>query len=576
MLWIIVFVIFVVILFIWLGVIFYQRRVSQKIDFLEQEKNKLLDPNLEEDFLKLNQANPSGESLMNLNSLERTYERLKNRKLVDLETFFFEAEDANNKFQFLQGNKKVSNLENKLNEIKSEITKIKKSLKKIKDVQQSDKKLVDVINTGLTEAKRQILAKSYAYGPAQDNLEHRVAHIDESFDNAHQIYLSGDYSKAKVLFDTIQQELSDLDKDMQGIEASYDQLSKIFPEQIAEIKDSYTKMKDSGYRFIDDDFDNQILNLENLIDQTIQLLTQAAIKDVKNNCQEIVKEIDDLYTILEREYKSRHNVQKIKDEIYQFIVHADRQNRTLSETVFEASNHFVLRRDENKKVSDFGILIEDIRLNYNRDLQKAIDKEAVYSVVFRDLELWRKQLKEIEKKQIQIAKNITENYVEVKQIKQSLLADDSALKVIARYIEKENLPGVPKDYEEFYIMVSKELNKAKKIVTEKVIDVEELDKTVRLLEEDLPTLADKTKEVVKNSRLTEILIQNSIQYQKDNPEITKAIEQAQKVYSQQYDYEETVNILAKQLELIKPGSFQDLVNNYNDRGKLKIQLSERS
>jgi septation ring formation regulator len=277
---------------------------------------------------------------------------------------------------------------------------------------------------------------------------------------------------------------------------------------------------------------------------------------------------------LEREYKSRHTVKNNKDDLYQFIIHADRQNRALNETIYQAAKHFVLRDDEEKKVTDLSSQIEEIRLNYNRDLQKVVDKEAVYSVVNRDLELWRKQLTEIEENQVLIGADIEKKYDKVEQLAKNLLEDDSALKVIARYVEKENLSGVPRDYQEFYLVVSHELKKARDLLNEPKVDVEQADKVLRLLQEDLETLAKKTNELIKSSRLTEILIQNAIQYQKNNPSITEAIERAKEVYQQDCDYEQAVEIIAKELELIKPGTFQEIANNYNDQDQLKIQLNK--
>lgn len=572
--WIIIFIVFILMLLVWLGVIFYQRRISLKIDTLDQEKGKLLDPNIEEKFAKLNQTNPTGESLATLNQLQQSYERLKNRQFVDLETFFFEAEDTNNKFQFIQGNRKISELENKLTELRRESTEIQQALSKFQDVQIIGKDLIEGINSEITDVKRSILSKGYAYGPAHDNLERRLAKIDEGFDNAQQVYLGGDYAKAKPLLETISHELADLKNDLKEIEFLYGKLNKTFPDQIQEIKDTYEKMKKTGYQFIDDDFENQVLLLENLVEETVDLLTQAAISDVQINCEQLNEQIDQLYTILEREYKSRHVVQKNKDDVYQFIIHADRQNRALNETIYQASNHFVLHDNEAKKITDLSSQIEDIRLNYNRNLQKVIDKEAVYSVINRDLELWRKQLTKIEEDQVQIGTEIEKKYDKVEQLAKNLLEDDSALKVIARYVEKENLSGVPQDYQEFYLVVSHELKKARKLLNETRVDVEQAEKVLNLLQEDLETLARKTNEMIKSSRLTEILIQNAIQYQENNPSVTDAIERAKEVYQQDCDYEQAVEIIAKELEMIKPGTFQEIANNYNDQDQLKIQLNK--
>lgn len=572
--WIIVFVIFIIILLVWLGVIFYQRRVNLRIAALDQEKAHLLDPHLDEEFTKLEQENPTGESLVNLNQWQQAYAQLKNRKLVDLETFFFEAEDANNKFQFLQGRRKIAELEKKLTEAKDSLAKIQTAVAKIQSTQDQAKNLMNQINEALSTVKRKILSQGYAYGPAQDNLEHRLAKIDENYDQVQQIYLGGDYAKARDKFATVNREIADLNQDMEKIAQLYERLSKTFPEQLQEIKTTYAKFRNLGYCFIDDDFDDQLLTLENSLDQTIELLTQAAVTDIQQNCTQIAQKIDNLYTVLQREYNSRRQVQRDKAELYQFIVHAERQNRSLRDTVYQGANLFVIAEQITKKVADLEIKVEDIRLNYNRDLQKIFDKEAVFSVVNRNFELDRKQLTEIENNQVKIADQIAQDYRDVATFKKALLMDESALKVIVRYIEKENLPGVPQDYQEFYAVVSNELKKFHQLLQDDQIDLGAVRKVAALLREDLEDLAVRTNEIVKNSRLTEILIQNVIQHQDQRPEVAAKINQAKQVYAQKYDYEASTSILAKELELIKPGAFQEIVDNYDNHDQLNLNLNE--
>lgn len=572
--WIIVFVIFIIILLVWLGVIFYQRRVNLRIAALDQEKAHLLDPHLDEEFTKLEQENPTGESLVNLNQWQQAYAQLKNRKLVDLETFFFEAEDANNKFQFLQGRRKIAELEKKLTEAKDSLAKIQTAVAKIQSTQDQAKDLMNQINEALSTVKRKILSQGYAYGPAQDNLEHRLAKIDENYDRVQQIYLGGDYAKARDKFATVNREIADLNQDMEKIAQLYERLSKTFPEQLQEIKTTYAKFRNLGYCFIDDDFDDQLLTLENSLDQTIELLTQAAVTDIQQNCTQIAQKIDNLYTVLQREYNSRRQVQRDKAELYQFIVHAERQNRSLRDTVYQGANLFVIAEQITKKVADLEIKVEDIRLNYNRDLQKIFDKEAVFSVVNRNFELDRKQLTEIENNQVKIADQIAQDYRDVATFKKALLMDESALKVIVRYIEKENLPGVPQDYQEFYAVVSNELKKFHQLLQDDQIDLGAVRKVAALLREDLEDLAVRTNEIVKNSRLTEILIQNVIQHQDQRPEVAAKINQAKQVYAQKYDYEASTSILAKELELIKPGAFQEIVDNYDNHDQLNLNLNE--
>lgn len=572
--WIIVFVIFIIILLVWLGVIFYQRRVNLRIAALDQEKAHLLDPHLDEEFTKLEQENPTGESLVNLNQWQQAYAQLKNRKLVDLETFFFEAEDANNKFQFLQGRRKIAELEKKLTEAKDSLAKIQTAVAKIQSTQDQAKDLMNQINEALSTVKRKILSQGYAYGPAQDNLEHRLAKIDENYDQVQQIYLGGDYAKARDKFATVNREIADLNQDMEKIAQLYERLSKTFPEQLQEIKTTYAKFRNLGYCFIDDDFDDQLLTLENSLDQTIELLTQAAVTDIQQNCTQIAQKIDNLYTVLQREYNSRRQVQRDKAELYQFIVHAERQNRSLRDTVYQGANLFVIAEQITKKVADLEIKVEDIRLNYNRDLQKIFDKEAVFSVVNRNFELDRKQLTEIENNQVKIADQIAQDYRDVATFKKALLMDESALKVIVRYIEKENLPGVPQDYQEFYAVVSNELKKFHQLLQDDQIDLGAVRKVAALLREDLEDLAVRTNEIVKNSRLTEILIQNVIQHQDQRPEVAAKINQAKQVYAQKYDYEASTSILAKELELIKPGAFQEIVDNYDNHDQLNLNLNE--
>ena len=133
---------------------------------------------------------------------------------------------------------------------------------------------------------------------------------------------------------------------------------------------------------------------------------------------------------------------------------------------------------------------------------------------------------------------------------------------------------MPQDYQEFYLVVNNELKKFHNLLQTDKINLTDIKKVANMLQEDLLSLADRTNEIVKNSRLTEILIQNVIQHQSKRPEVTTKINQAKQIYSKKYDYEASMNILAKELELIKPGAFQEIIDNYDDHDQLNLKLNE--
>ena len=135
-------------------------------------------------------------------------------------------------------------------------------------------------------------------------------------------------------------------------------------------------------------------------------------------------------------------------------------------------------------------------------------------------------------------------------LKEELIQMEQAVHNCKRQLIRENLPGVPTEYDEFYHYVSnlvqtlgEELSRPK-LKMEKIYDIK------AICDEELKNLEEKTEEVIDQANLTEALAQKLYQYRDNHPEVNQVIAQGMKLFNEDYDYESSLRVIRNKLNHI--------------------------
>ena len=92
--------------------------------------------------------------------------------------------------------------------------------------------------------------------------------------------------------------------------------------------------------------------------------------------------------------------------------------------------------------------------------------------------------------------------------------------------------------------------------------MEDITKQLLIVQSDLETLEEKTNDVKDSAQLAERLLQYANRLREDNVEVEVAVQKAQKLFDESYDYSASLETIATVLDKVEPGSYKRLEDNY--------------
>ena len=155
------------------------------------------------------------------------------------------------------------------------------------------------------ELRKDILANSFEYGAAIDQVEDQLASMESDFEEAKNLSSQGDHVEAKRVLSKIRMSLGNLQKRLKPLKEGYHQLEVVFQDQLKELSDAYKKMISEKYYLTSVDVLGRIKEVHDEIDGARKLLAETKVNELAKENKKISGEIDDLYDVLAKEYKAR-------------------------------------------------------------------------------------------------------------------------------------------------------------------------------------------------------------------------------------------------------------------------------
>ena len=137
---------------------------------------------------------------------------------------------------------------------------------------------------------------------------------------------------------------------------------------------------------------------------------------------------------------------------------------------------------------------------------------------------------------------------------QMLQKYSTKLRTTRRQVEQLNLPGLPKDYLNYFFGVSDEIKRLADELQKYKVNMDEVTKQLIIVESDLETLGEKTNDIRDSVELTERLQQYANRFS-DEPKIAAAAAKSQEEFNK-FNYTTSLETIATALEKVEPGSYK--------------------
>lgn len=546
-------------------VAFFMRRKNQdRLEELEKRKIALFDLPVLEEVDSVKKMHLVGQSQNTFREWNQKWIDISTISFAELESLIFEIENLNETFRLMKVKDAIEEAELTLVNMESEVEEIRKGLSDLKESEVRNSEAVQEALDAYEAISESVTTDSDKYGVSYKELEKQIQNVERDFTQFVALNTAGDPMEARTVLEKAEKKTYEIQKVIDEVPPLFETLDKVFPKQLKEIKDGYETMKKDHYVFENDIVQTNVDKLDGKVRSTLMNLEKLEVENVGKLNNEIAKEIDQLYDVMQKEIEARHYVTENKTTLVNFLEHADKNNHLLLIELDTVSQSYVLNNNELGKVRGFQAQMEEMQKEYDAIEDKLKNKNAVFSQVAAFYRESLDQLKDIEEEQIETGQSIKDFAPRERNAIKKIDDYELELRTLKRHIEKQRLPGIPSSYLEFFFVAGERIEELSRELNKIRIDMNHIDRLVGLCEEDIATLNEKTNNLIDSAALTEQMIQYANRFRFSHPEIKNAIDRSLSLFSREHLYQDALDTISEAIERIEPGVTERIRKYYYD------------
>ena len=551
--------ILVIVLLLLLGIVWFQRRAIQQISELQAVSAHLSKQPLAANLKKAQQMQLVGDARDQLTKLQKEYDQLApaikrlNKQGEDLRA-------AVKTSQLVTINSAISDYREAIEKASKQADRLQKQLQTLHQQEENHHEAVDQLKQRYQQYHQQLDDKSFEYGETTDQLNERLADLEDRYAKFTDLTTKGDLEAAQEILTDLQTDNQEFDDLLKKVPQLYKPLVAEFPDQLAELRSGYETLTKQHYHFTEKKLGQKIDQLQAKLTQTVKQLNDLQVDVVEQSNQDLSTEIDHLYDIMQKELDAKPEAQHLMKVMGEFISHARRQNDELTKELKRLNLSYTFNNNEIEAARRLDERIKTIDKDYQRDAQAIKDDQALYSQILASQKANQQELTAVEEKQREINDEVAKLQTDEQRAKKMLQRYSVDIRTIKRQVEQLNLPGLSTDYLDYFKGVSDEIKKLAAALGQYKVDMDDVTKQLIMVEADLETLHTKTNDLRDSVELTERLLQNSNRFPNDET-VEKAAQEARQLFSE-YEYAKSLEKIGTALEEVEPGSFKRLEDSY--------------
>lgn len=558
---IIIGIILIILFFLWY-MWFLQKRNASTLNNYKDRTDELKKAQLDDKIEKLEKMKLSGASDDRYNQLKVEYHKQTDDIFSDILTQIRAAEYKNTEFKVFGSAKDLKKLNTEMNDFETKISEVSQGFDELLASNELNATHSEELQHQYQTLRKQVLTQSFSYGPATDKLEDELSEIANLLDKEKELTTKGDHIEASQCLDDVKLKLGLITDQLKIIEPLYHDLNEVFPGQVDEIKFVYQKLDKQHFQFTDD-IVQLLSDVQHEIDESNQKLGDLNFDAVNTNNEDIKQRIDDLYESLTLEIDGKRDVLKDQKPVLDYINHAVFQHNRLDKRIQKLQEHYILPDKTLDTFKNNFNTLNEVRNEYDADIQSIADKKVVFSQVKSDFKDIVKKLDEIETSEKTMNDDLNQMLSSEQISINSVDEYAKRLEIQKKMMEQLRLNGLPDDYLDYFYMVYDEINKLYDELDADKINMEDISKQVIVTQEDLDNLVEKTSKLKYNVELAEKLLQYANRYDNKNPEFTDQLDHARSLFDDDYNYDDAVDVISKALEGVEAGSVDRIKETIN-------------
>lgn len=548
-----------------MAMLLINRRQLRDIEELDNELGNMEDLHLERAIGKLNQMELAGESLATLNTWKKSYQKAA-ELFPEIQRLIEDGADENARYRLVKSHQSIKQARELVDSVSEDVKNSSDVFTQLLESNRENKAQYDELMQSYREIRKEILADSFDYSVALEEIENRLSAMEEDFAQAKNLSAQGDHVEAKRVLSKIRADLTALKTKLPEVKEDQHDLQTVFADQLDEIAAGYKEMRDAKYGFGSLDVMLEIRQSNDQIDRSLAALAQLDLEETSKGMKKVEKEIKTLYGILEKEYKARPFVEKNQDKLQRLLTHQQTVSQQLIKKLRHIDESYELTHGELDESRELEREVHKMDSDYIRASQRIADGRAVYSEVQDD---WIKilgRLQEIGKRQQELSEAVDGLYEAEEVAQRSIKEFKQQVSLVYRHLSRQNLPGIPEGFLQMYTLVINEISKTSGELNQVRINMEKISEELVQISDDVDRLQREAEDIISSANLFELTMQYSNKFL-DNETVVRARRNAMKLYDRDYNYKDALDTIATAVERAEPGSYQRIENAYYQEQK---------
>lgn len=503
----------------------------------------------------------AGESLTTLNTWRKSYQEAMTQKIPEVQHLIDEAAEKNTSYHIFKARKNIKKAQEIIKPTLEDAKNTKDVFTDLLESNRENQIQYDALIKSYRATRKMILADSFDYGSALDQIENELTAMESDFDEAKNLSSQGDHVEAKRVLTKIKMDLTSLKEQLPKIKEAQHQLDTVFQDQLRELSAAYKEMISKKFYFADADILGQIKKIHDKIEKARGLLADLKVDKLGESNKEIAKDIDDLYNVLAKEYKARPFVEKNQSKMLALISHQQIASKKLVEKLRHIDESYELTHGELAESRKLEQEVNDMNRQYTVDTQNIADGKGVYSEIQDSWLAMLDRIRQIDDEQKTMAEDVDGLYDSENVANDSIKQFKQEVSLVYRRLQRRKLPGDPESFVQMYTLVVNEIGHVSEELSRVRINMEKISDELIQISDDVERLKREADDIINSANLVELTVQYSNRYA-EKEAIKKAQEKATRLYQYDYNYKEALDVIATAIEKVEPGSYQRIENSY--------------
>lgn len=555
-------IVIAIIIAIFIVFFIFKKQHQNNIVELKERKKELLEGLPTQRLDKVKKMDISGKSKAYAESLENIWEQILSGRNITVENHLFLAEQTNQRYQFKATRDYQQLAHEELQDIDDDLLKLSNSLEELINREEANAHRIHEIEKKYESVRKRLLDNSLSYGQAVDALEGKLADMEKEFEHFEKVTKWGDHEEARSVIIQLNEMIVDMQSYLNDVPKVLSTITEDFYPQLEEISESYTTLVNKGFVFNGSPIPEEVKEVDEKISILDELMGELKITEGRQLSQEIAEDIDNLYERMEIEVDASVEVDELIPSVQKAIYYLREEVRVLFFEIDRVSQSYVLIHNESDQIHDLKDSVEFLEGKFQKTIDNLENNFTPYSEVLKTLTLIKNELIQLNDTKNDVTDQLySYRDVEVK-LKEELSNMEQEARNIRRRIVRENLPGVPVDYTDFYTYVTGLLSSLSDELNRPRLKVEKTHDLIAICKEELKNLEERTQSVINNAVLTEMMAQKLYQYKEEYPDVAQTIAQSEKLFNEDYDYESSFTVVRNKLNSINPNMVQAVEQEY--------------